>query len=319
MLSEISRHLQEKLKVFFLTDNLILNNKVIPITPENFQEIHRSPEKETEPKTIAFIDGGQAEILSGGNINLSFIRVFAQVMNNNAKISSVTEEFYILTNAVYRQGEIWYEGKLFSTRNDVLVEESDLIISSTDASIRSGNERAPISKVTMMARRFAELKLAQKISADYILLDGTLETIFKNEEKYIAALGSNVAALAKTCSLFTTCGNSPVVLLQKLSPYAGCWQYAAGGNNYFVKLHPQAKHIFRFQGNAGILPGLVANSSDALFLGYPYGLIVADKLARVSNSEKNSLKMSFLLRNENREVASYLAAMDAHEILDRLG
>ncbi|MBI2146708.1 hypothetical protein HYU22_05200 [Candidatus Woesearchaeota archaeon] len=83
-----------------------------------------------------------------------------------------------------------------------------------------------------------------------------------------------------------------------------------------MKLHPQATHVFRFQGNGGILPSLVANSSDPLFLGYPYGLIMADKLARVSNAERNSLRMSLLLRKENREIAEYLSTMNAHEILD---
>src|SRR3989344_9551191 len=72
MLDEISRHFREKLKVFFLTDNLILNNKVIPIHQDNFKEIVPA----TEVKTIAFVDGGQAELFSGGSLHLRFIRVF---------------------------------------------------------------------------------------------------------------------------------------------------------------------------------------------------------------------------------------------------
>ncbi|MBI2146707.1 hypothetical protein HYU22_05195 [Candidatus Woesearchaeota archaeon] len=142
MLSEISQHLREKFKLFFLTDNLIVNNKFIPVTTDHFVEIAPVAAE----NTIAFVDGGQAEILSGGNINLSFIRVFAQVMKYNKKISSFTEEFYILTSAVYRLGDIWYEGKVFSAGKNLLIDETDLMISSTDASIRSGNERAPISR-----------------------------------------------------------------------------------------------------------------------------------------------------------------------------
>ena len=61
------------------------------------------------------------------------------------------------------------------------------------------------------------------------------------------------------------------------------------------------------------------NSQDALFLGYPYGLIVADKFARVSHEEKKSLKMNFLLKADNREIAEYLSTTDAHDILDNLG
>lgn len=319
MLPEISRHLREKLKVFFLTDNLILNNKVIPVSQENFREINSPVEERTaEEKTIAFVDGGQAEIFSGGNLSLSFIRIFAQVMKGSKKLDSFKHEFYVLTTAVYRKGDIWYEGKVFGSD---LIEEADLLISSYDASIKSGNERGSISKLAGMARRFAELRLAQKVSAncDYVLLDGTLEITLKNEEKYTAGFGKNVAALAKTCSLFTTCGNNPVVLLQKLSSFQQAWSYLADENNSFVKLHPLAKHVFRFQGNLEILPFLVKGSSDSLFLGYPYGLILADKLARVSEEERKSLKMQLLLNQENREFAEYLSTSNAHDILDNLG
>ena len=87
----------------------------------------------------------------------------------------------------------------------------------------------------------------------------------------------------------------------------------------FVKLHPQAKHVFRFEGDEEILPLLIYNSNDALFLGYPYGLILIDKIARVSNQEKNSLRMKFLLNKENKEISEYLRTADAHSILDNLG
>ena len=315
MLSTISQHLRDKLKVFFLTDNLIFNNKVIPIVQENFAEI-ALPQEE---KIIAFIDGGQAEILSGGNICLSFIRVFAHVMQGDQKIAFHKHEFYILTTASYKQGDIWYEGKIFPLEGAALVQEEDLLICSNDSSIKSGSERAPISKVAGMARRFAELKLAAMVQAQYVLLDGTLEPTYKHEEPYLAGLGKNVSSLAKTSSLFTTSGNSPSILLQKLSSYQGCWSYFIDQHNYFVKLHPAAKHIFRYAGDKELLSLLVRHSADALFLGYPYGLILADSLARVSNIERNSLKMSILLRDENKEIVQYLNTMNAHEILDRLG
>ena len=88
---------------------------------------------------------------------------------------------------------------------------------------------------------------------------------------------------------------------------------------HFVKLHPQARHIFRFEGDTATIPHLVSQSSDSLFLGYPYGLIRADKMARVSNEEKKNLILNFMLRQENREIAEYLQATNAHDILDRMG
>jgi len=318
MISQISEQLRQKLKVFFLADDIIFNNKVIPIMQENFSEIC-APAEGDVLKTVAFVDGGQAEILKGGNLCLSFIRVFAQVMQGEKKVAMLLQEFYVLTTAVYRKGEIWYEGKIFQEKGEKLVNEEDLVVCSTDSSIRTGAERAAISVVSSMARRFAELKVASIIEADYVLLDGTLAATYVNEEKYLGLLGANAGALAKSCALFTTCGNSPVVLLQKISPIQGCWSYFVEGRSYFVKLHARTKHVFRFEGNVGMLGLLVENSCDALFLGYPYGLIVADKMARVSNAERDGLKMKLLLREENREFADYLNAVNAHDILDRLG
>ena len=313
MLDQISRHFREKLKVFFLTDNLLLNNKLIPLTQDKYQEI----KSHSEQKTIAYVDGGQAEIFTGGSLSLGFIRVFAQVMQGTKRISSQKEEFFLFTSAVFRSGEIWYEGKLFS--KTPFLHEQDLVISSNDNHIKIGQDRGSITSLAAIARRLAELKLASTSKADYVLLDGLLEPRFPQEEKYVAACGPHIAGLAKSCSLFTTCGNSPVVLLQKMCPLQQGWSYEIQPGEYFVKLHQKAKHIFRFQGDTAMLSALLKSSSDPLFLGYPYGLIIADKMARVSNEEKKSLQMKLLSREENREMAGYLRAMNAHEILDGMG
>lgn len=340
MISEISRHLKEKINSFTGDDSLIYNSKIIKINKNNFETIPEIPEN----KSIAFIDGGQAEIVSAGNFCVSFIRVAAVIFQNNKKISGCKKEFYLLTTARYvndnlingnlANGDLIYESKMFcSNSGDKLVAEKDLLISSTDPTIKAGIERAPISKISSMARRFAELSMASQVAsgaasqteADFVVIDGTLEQTYKNEEIYLGRLNAKVCSLAKSSSLFTVSGNSPAVLLNKLG-LSGCWRYFVDKNgaeqnyfNYFVKLHEKAKHVFRFMGDKEALPYLAGNSSDALFLGYPYGLIAADKLARISNEEKNSLRMNFLLRSENKEIAEYLNTANVHEILDRMG
>lgn len=307
MLRQISEEIKLMLNQFSEEDNIIFNNKIIKINKDNFQQIEKK-----DNKIIAFIDGGQAEIISTGNFCLSFIRVAAVFFQNNKKINQIKKEFYLFTKAKYFDNDLYYESKIFG---DKLIDENDLLISSNDSTIKTGSERAPISKITNMARRFAELSLANYLQSDYIVLDGTLEPTFKNEEKY---LSEKLSALAKSSSLFTTSGNSPVILLNKIG-LDGCWSYFVENKTYFVKLNEKAKHVFRFEGNKEVLHYLIDNSNDALFLGYPYGLIFVDKIARVSNSEKNSLKMNFLLRKDNQEIVEYLSTSNAHEILDSLG
>lgn len=306
MLKTIGEELRRKISSFSKEDSLIFKNEVIKINQNNFQSIDNT----NEDRSIAFIDGGQAEIISAANFCLSFIRVTGLKIKGSNKLDLVKKEFYLLTTAKHSNDDIYYESKIFG---DKLILEGDLLISSNDQSIRAGRERASINKVADMARRFAELSLAKEIETDFAILDGTLEPTFKNEEKYLG----DYCALAKSSSLFTASGNSPTVLLNKLKE--GCWSYLVRGNTYFVKLHQKSKHVFRFEGNKEILPYLIRNCNDALFLGYPYGLILVDKMARVSNEEKNSLKMRFLLDQENKEIVEYLQTTNAHDILDNLG
>ncbi|PIZ51505.1 hypothetical protein COY27_03340 [Candidatus Woesearchaeota archaeon CG_4_10_14_0_2_um_filter_33_13] len=311
MLNKISQEIKQMINTYSQEDQIIFNNQTININENDFSTI-----KETETnKTITFIDGGQAEIISTGNFCLSFIRVFAQTFKDNKKTEQKKHEFYLFTKAKWQNDDLFYESKVYGSS---IINSGDLLISSNDSTIKTGSERAPINKITNMARRFAELSLANEVKSDYILLDGTLEPTFKNEEKYLQRLGTNVSSLAKSSSLFTTSGNSPIILLNKIGPQDN-WSYFLKDKTYFVKLNSKAKHVFRFEGNKEILPTLVRNSQDALFLGYPYGLILTDKLARVSNSEKNSLKVKFLLKSENKEIIDYLATSNAHDILDNLG
>ncbi len=366
MFSTITQEIHHHIASFPHDDHLLFNNKAIKINPGNFQLIDQQLPVSTPPfsppQTIAFLDGGQAEIINGGNFCLSFIRVAAQLFQEKEMLGKEKElvnkekpelmkkeliknEFYLFTKAVWRNNDLFYESSIFPLRESKMIDENDLNISSYDSSLKIGNERAPITRVAAMARRFAELALAHqlttgqltKTTADFVILDGTLDATFTGEEKYLHQLPPTTAALAKTSTLFTTFGNNPVVLLNKLAP-SGCWSYFVDNVNdrqvngkqdkqrhqtYFVKLHPQSKHVFRLEGSTEMLPALlpflVEHSQDAVFIGYPYGLILADKLARVSNEEKIALRMNFLLRKENKGMVEYLQATNAHDILDRLG
>ena len=299
MITEISQYLQNHIQTLE-NDAIIFKNKLYQIDKDNFTNIS----SETQP--ITFIDGGQAEIISSANFCVTFIRVVA-VEYPSKKISK--KEFYLVTTAQSNNNEIYYQSKIFG---DSIINEQDLYLSSEDSTIKTGRERAGISTIANIARRFAELSLASNYQ--HVLLDGSLDMKYKNEETYMK---SHLASVAKSSSLFTSSGNSPVVLLNSIGP-EGTWKYEINNETSFVRLHESAKHVFRFDGNKSLLSSLISNSKDALFLGYPYGLILADQLARVSNSEKESLRMKFLLNKDNEKIVKYLQTSNAHSILDSL-
>ncbi len=320
MIKDIAQELRTIITNYSKEDKLIFRNKVIPIKQEHFSSI-----TQTDSKTITYIDGGQAEILQAGNFCLSFIRIGAAKFKGGKRLKQELNEFYVLITAKTedtKQGkELVYEAKIFQQLGEQLVNPELLSISSQDSSIKTGSERAPIKKVAQMARRFGELnyakKLAHKNYSDYFILDGSLDPTYKNEETIIRDLPNNIAALAKSSSLFTQQGNSPNILLSNIGPL-GIWSYFVEGKTYLVKLHENAKHVLRFDGNKEILLSMTQNTVDPIFLGYPYGLIFIDRIARVSKQEKESLKITFLLNKENEEIAKYLSTTNAHEILDSI-
>ena len=63
---------------------------------------------------------------------------------------------------------------------------------------------------------------------------------------------------------------------------------------------------------------MAGNCTDPIFIGYPYGLVEADRVARVSNHEKESLKTMFMVKLRNKNVEKYLSSVNAHDILDRI-
>jgi NurA-like 5'-3' nuclease len=91
---------------------------------------------------------------------------------------------------------------------------------------------------------------------------------------------------------------------------------------FFAKLNENAKHIFRIEFYKEVpfkieeSIGLLAfNSIDPVFLGYPYGLIDADNFARITNEEKEMLKLRIIAGMEN---SNLLNELNAHEMLDKI-
>ncbi|MFC1801339.1 DNA double-strand break repair nuclease NurA [Nanoarchaeota archaeon] len=296
-------------------DEICFNNICIPIKKENFEEI-----KSVENKTIAFIDGGQAQLLAAPNFSLDIIRIYAIIFKDKNKINKIQKQFYLLTKT---NEHLEYQSQIFG---DKIIDEKDLKINSLDPTIKQGTQRASVNTMANIARRFAELSLCKEISknVDFVVLDGNLEVTTTNENKYLKTLPPNVAALAKTSSLFSKKGNNIAGLLNEISPKT-TWLYFAGEENqrkiYFVKLNQHSDYVFRFEGNIDSLGALIQHCQDPVFPGYPYGLIYADKFARISNQEKEFLRTQFItkLGKDFERLKKYLNAKSAHDVLDNIG
>lgn len=364
--------------------------KAVPISKDNFHvivsnETENAPNDAAASKKIAFIDGGNTELLSAANFSLQFVRVFGCIFQDNKRVFSKKHEFYVLARCINRlsdegKSELAYSAEIFPVNAEQLVngeqlvdaeqliDSSDLVFAANDETIRDGIHNANISTIGEIARKFGELALAKQIvdeltEDDLIVLDGTLQAAVTNHKKYLeqlydAASAKNVivSALAKTSRLFTNNGNSIVGLLNEISLTndickTAAWYYypsveieneAHKAELFFAKLNKNSEYVFRFEvfkeslsskdnltGNnnyfSGILnnifTALANNSRDLVFPGYPYGMIFADRLARVSNNEKEYLTTMFQAKAGKSwsVIKKYINAVNAHDVLDRIG
>jgi len=311
---------------------------------------------------IAFIDGGNQEILRAPNFSIQINRIFYNIFNGkeNEKRTKldVGFEFFSLTYSVFEKNKLIFKTLLFPLKEKYrrfLPDEKDLSFNSSDRTMVMGLQRADISVVASVARKFTELKFASEVvkeeldNENIIVLDRILQTPYTNESLYIKkiqhyAQKNNVylLGLSKSCELHTTTGISlmgAVAKIAKTKKIGGMWYYpiaAISSNDHkavilIVKLHPTANRIFRlelFFENPdlqieipeNVLSNLSLNSTDLSFPGYPYGLIKVDALARVRNKEIERYRLLFLSeiarQKKWEKMAKHIYASDAHDILN---
>jgi len=319
------------------------NYKPFNFDKNNFTEIKKSDSK----NKIAFIDGGSSEIIKSSNFSLNLIRIYYTIYKENKRITSKKHDFYVFVHAKEKDNEIFYDCEFIGGNENFIPDKDDLFLSSLDETIKQGITRASISNVSNVIRRFSEIKTASIVARllekdDIIVLDGSLQCTFTNEKKYFEELYKKamekniiICGLSKTTTLMTDRGNSIANALNKFN-IQGKWIYypivEIKSNEHkadmaFVKLHEKSKYVFRLEiykeqkQHINDVINLISNNcKDAVFVGYPYGLIEADRNARISNQEKDMMLTFFStkLGKDWEKVKESLTSIDAHKILDRI-
>ncbi len=233
--------------------------------------------------------------------------------------------------------------------------DRDALLSISDGKTTALDGSAPLAS---LARRLAEIRLATRIASDelepgdILVLDGSLQTSLDVERQYAGRLydtavkrGVIVCGLAKTTRLLTESGEPLLARVSEIAAKAGHdrW-YVPVAEGMFgdgltsmlaAKLHPRSRFVFRIdvlykqfremdgaQRNA-VFWSLAANSGDVAALGYPYGLIDADKHAQVRKKEAAMYRRSLYARMEGRPerrrvLARHPDSIIFHDILNRV-
>jgi hypothetical protein len=244
------------------------------LSSNHFKEIRKT----NSDRKLAFIDGGNQELVGAPNFSIQLNRVYFNLFKKRTIIQPSTLpnriEFFSATYAEFKNGQIFYETSLFPSQAghaEYMPEPTDLSSDSMDRRLTVGMSRADIGRVASIARRFTEWSYAKQIvdyeleSGDTLVMDGILRTAFEKESKYAKAAYSiakqkNViyTGLAKTCRLFTTTGLSLVGAIRRLasdSQIGPAWYYPVAysvspehqANIFLVKLSDQSQRVFRFE------------------------------------------------------------------------
>ena len=311
---------------------------------------------------ICYVDGGNLSVFSSPSVMLSLTRVGFCIYEGRKKVqpknfhSNTT--FFTITTSFRKDGDLYFRNELQPTTEPapgMLPDEKDLIFYSFDQTLKQGQRMASLYSISLAARAFAEWSLSKYLienvllEEDILVRDGSLQTTITGEADYAnrayrAALANNIrfTGLSKTSTLYTDTGMplfSAISILSKRNHIGLPWYYYPivdieapdhRARMYAVNLHTKSKHVFRFEilkdqdpaYDPDILKVLAANSKDIAFPGYPYGLIEADRVARVRHEEVDSLKIQILSEISRLgvwdELESFLRATDAHEFLDSI-
>ncbi len=288
-----------------------------------------------------------------------YFSIFQQNKRIASKIPPKIELFSIAIAKESPKG-IAYECSLIpvSQASERFFPAKKLVFDSFDETLSARkNFRANISVIGAVIRRYLEWSIASVVienelgSGDILLRDGTLEASVTGEEAYSkkaldSANAKNVSlcALAKTSALLTTTGiplcyavDSIAESLKMNAP----WFYHSLCENanplhaaeiFVAKLHKDSARAFRFEMDKNVadsgksimfaLSEISANSCDASFIGYPYGLIDADAMSRISFKEAGNYRamLSSVLQKKGAlaSVQKLSGAIDAHDVLNEI-
>ncbi|MBR9692757.1 DNA double-strand break repair nuclease NurA [Candidatus Woesearchaeota archaeon] len=276
-----------------------------------------------EPQTLkaCFVDGGNACVFDSPAARVEFIRVYGVIYDGKERKDTKKEEGNVL---------IRNDGK-----GNVIVKaypplELELSIPENHPELSFGKERVSLGTVANIVRFILECRFLKELgkNCDLLVRDGPLVPNNEYEKKDLKELLDTklVAGLCKTNTLLTKTGTSASASFFEQGPKEPWITPFKKENDIYisiVKLNERSEYAFRLdtvEQSEKIAAALAVTAGDAAFPGYPYPLIEADRLGRVSNRELEALKTRFMAEaGEDWVRLKRLATgSDAHSVLDRL-
>lgn len=253
-----------------------------------------------------FVDGGNGAIYESATARVEFLRIYGTIYDGRKRVLTKKEEGFILVKRS--------EGKILVRGYNGLA--SNFTVPENDPELSVGKEKVALGTVASLARYILECRFLGSLGegCDLLVRDGSVVANNKYEQEELDRLPKTLCGLSKTNTLAVNI-DAPGIWVSRVEEREGV-------NVGIVKLHERSEYIFRLDALELEKPAaaLAVTAGDAAFPGYPYPLIEADKLGRVSNQELETLKMRFKVEagTEWKGLEKLQHSTDAHGVLDTL-
>lgn len=284
---------------------------------------------EGTPTSCCYIDSGNAPIWETPSQMAQLLRIAAVFFNHTKRTDFKQHTFCALAHSIDDSISIKSYG----------YPMEGLKFSPHDPNLCQGTKPATMAACLEVCRILAEIDIGMDtipklpehgtliiegdLSRRHPIISTKMTHLYSTcQEKKISLIG-----VSKTTTAGTDTGISATYALHHLQP-PGMWAYPLDSNDgmhrLFAKLHPASRHAFLISSPTALhdstLSCLAKASTDPSFLGYPYGLIVADQLARVSTTEQETWRLILTTKAMARDptLLTALSGSDAHDILDKM-
>jgi len=298
--------------------------------------------------TISAIDGGSCTILRTPCEVFMLNRAYCNSFDGMNKLSLCERVTFISRTSTVTEGSnVFFQTEIYPVQGECDVEIPK--VDSADEEFRVGKLRGDLERASSLARRFCEwcfVRSALRCGADFILMDGALQTGFPKEANLAndiyqetSSSGIILAGLSKTSTIYTDDGYPVAGLLDVMAEKRNLkkWLIKIGTSDEwthnaivnFIKLHDEADRAYRLDvyketaesDLARLVGALQANSKYFAYPGYPYALIDAHTYAKVGWEESmhiRDLVLDRLRPEEAKRLEQTERALTGHEILDQL-
>lgn len=260
---------------------------------------------------ILFVDGGEGIVFSSASAIVFRVRVTGVLFKGTEREKVIVKEFTCLVSG---------NSLTFSETPDFPVKIEPAV---------------PLQEISGKVRKVLEAgyaaKWAKEEKPDIAVLDGLLSAY----GGLVGGIVTPLIGIAKTSSMASDEGSSLVSAFHSLEKGAGFAVVGKPASNskgekskLFVcvaKLHAAAFFSFVVECNPkdekgikGLLEPMLPLCADVSFLGYPYPLVLADQLARISQQELSVEKTRILVSLSDKSLSFQLSSNEAHSVLDTM-